>query len=118
MSMCWPGFDPVGSYGATSNYSHQPGTCPTLSMTIAKQNDQQIAHQFHPCNFVTFAQHFSTLSFNTNNTPSLLWPSTSTKKKPTPVPENLKDEVNTFHKKVCLILHLLIYNTTLPYQFV
>uniref|UniRef100_A0A8R1Y229 BZIP domain-containing protein n=1 Tax=Onchocerca volvulus TaxID=6282 RepID=A0A8R1Y229_ONCVO len=92
MSMCWTGFDSVGSYGATSNYSHQPGTCPTLPMTIAKQNDQQIVHHFRPCNVVSFAQHFSTLSFNTNNTPSLLWPPASTKKKPIPVPENLKDE--------------------------
>lgn len=42
MSMCWPGFDAMNSYRATSNYSHQPGTCPTLPMTIATQNDQQV----------------------------------------------------------------------------
>uniref|UniRef100_A0A1I7VVS7 BZIP domain-containing protein n=1 Tax=Loa loa TaxID=7209 RepID=A0A1I7VVS7_LOALO len=95
MSMCWSGLDSMGSYGATSNYSHQSGTCPTLPMTITTQNDQQVVHQFHPCNFVSFAQHFSTLSFNNSNTPStssLSSSPASTKKKPVPVPENLKDE--------------------------
>lgn len=42
MSMCWSGFDPMGSYGTTPNYSHQSGTCSTLPMTIATQNDQQV----------------------------------------------------------------------------
>ncbi|EJW88796.1 BZIP transcription factor family protein [Wuchereria bancrofti] len=95
MSMYWSGFDPVGSYGFASNYSHQSATCPTLSMTIAKQNDEQIVHPFHPCSFVSFAQHFSTLSFNSNNTSSTSSLSSfpvPTKKKPVPVPENLKDE--------------------------
>lgn len=138
MSMCWSGFDPMVSYGATSNYcSHQPYACPTLPMTTTTmQNDQQvirddffnqdgfiipeklligqlrsrfiklftwtayclqIMHQFHPCKFVSFAQHFSTLSFNSNNTPStssLSSPPAPTKKKPVPVPENMKNEVS------------------------
>ncbi|VIO86632.1 Uncharacterized protein BM_BM6728 [Brugia malayi] len=96
MSMCWSGFDPVGSNGFISSCSHQLVTCPTLSMTIAKQKDQQIVHPFHPCSFVSFAQHFSTLSFNSNSTTPSTSSSSSfpapTKKKPVPVPENLKDE--------------------------
>uniref|UniRef100_A0A915Q584 BZIP domain-containing protein n=1 Tax=Setaria digitata TaxID=48799 RepID=A0A915Q584_9BILA len=92
MSMCWPGFN---SLSATSNnYSCQSRACSTLPMTVATQNDQQIIHQFRPCNFVSFA-HFSTLSFDTINTPSTSLLSSSpvqNKKKAVPVPENLKDE--------------------------
>ncbi|EFO26559.2 bZIP transcription factor family protein [Loa loa] len=70
MSMCWSGLDSMGSYGATSNYSHQSGTCPTLPMTITTQNDQQ--------------QHALDLIL-------IILPSIN-EKKPVPVPENLKDE--------------------------
>lgn len=54
MSMCWSGFDPMGSYGATSNYSHQSGTLSALPMTIATQNDQQVIYNlFKKYYFIT-----------------------------------------------------------------
>ncbi|KAM3726355.1 D site-binding protein [Dirofilaria immitis] len=98
MSVCWP--------GATSNHLHQSDRYPTLPMIASNQNDQQRVHQFHSCNFISFAQHFSALSFNTNSTPSissLSWPPTLTKKKPTSVPQNMKDNNLT---KTLFLFHL------------
>ncbi|VDN05745.1 unnamed protein product [Thelazia callipaeda] len=81
----------VPSDVATTNDLFQSNTCTTLPLTIPHQNDSQMIHQLRPCDLVSLA-HFSTLSLHPNSRSSKsTFSSFGAKKKPTPVPENLKD---------------------------
>uniref|UniRef100_A0A9J2P4V5 BZIP domain-containing protein n=1 Tax=Ascaris lumbricoides TaxID=6252 RepID=A0A9J2P4V5_ASCLU len=84
MSMCWQAFDPSTTYPSAA-YPTQSAAGNAFQVPAIK-NDQQVAQQLHQHHLASFAHQLSSFSF----TPSPS--STPSKKKATPVPDDLKDE--------------------------
>ncbi|VDM23992.1 unnamed protein product [Toxocara canis] len=90
MSMCWQAFDPSSTYPSTA-YPPTPSTAANAFHVPTVKNDQQVSQQLHQHHLASFAHQLSSFSF----TPSPS--STPSKKKATPVPDDLKDEAIRKH---------------------